>query len=342
MDLALPSQLRSSLGGTTATRLDGRTEVWRVEMGGGDVVLRRNDPASHPPSESTVTNDIGWVHRFLSSRDGGGLGLPRPVPLFDGASVVIADGAVWEALTFVPGRVVGWDLSPTMYEVGRLLARFHEVVAETGALGQRQPCIPVDTLTDQQWSRVELSSTDRRTVMGSLASLTEDLEDVDHAGSRRTVIHGDITNHNILATGLPPKASGVIDFANAYCEATLADIGFALWRSGRPSQSAESFDHERIASFLAGYHSRRPLDQTDVRAVTAYLRARGLQIMAKRARRTAVVDTGPIRKLDWLAHNLTRLNQRLSSAVRLLPTNGVATHSRTTHCPSPRTQQVTD
>lgn len=236
MGLMLPSQLRWSLGGrTNATRLDGRSEVWRIETSGGDVALRRNDPASHPPSESTVTSDIGWVHRFLSRVDGGGLGLPRPVPLFDGASVVIADGAVWEAVTFVPGYVVGWCPEPTMYELGRFLARVHEILADTGAVGQREPCISVAALTDPEtWLGVVLSGFDRRTVMASLDTLGEELERIDHAGSRLSVIHGDITNHNILASGPPPRPSGVIDFANAYSEATLADIGFALWRSGRP------------------------------------------------------------------------------------------------------------
>jgi len=49
----------------------------------------------------------------------------------------------------------------------------------------------------------------------------------------RLVIHGGFTVDNVIASGNPASAAGVIDFALAYIDAPMADIGFGLWRSGR-------------------------------------------------------------------------------------------------------------
>lgn len=64
---------------------------------------------------------------------------------------------------------------------------------------------------------------------------------------------------------------GVIDFANAYVEVPLADIGFALWRSGRPAQDVHEFDPARIAAYIDGDSSVRPLSADDRAAVIVYL-----------------------------------------------------------------------
>lgn len=120
------------------------------------------------------------------------------------------------------------------------------------------------------------------------------------------MIHGDFTNHNVLSAGSPSKPCGVIDFGNAYIEVPLFDIGCALWRSGRPSQDVHEFDPDRIAAYVDGYSSVRPLSSDDRAAVLVYLRARGVQIIAKQAAR-GVTDGGPRRKLEWLASHHDRL-----------------------------------
>lgn len=301
-----------------AVRLEGRSEVWLVNHRGGEIVLRRNDPALlQPVSEATIPGDIGWVHRFLARLRESAVEVPRPVPVLGGSSVAVVDGAVWEALTFVPGRIVGWDAVPTMFEVGAFMARFHEAISGVEPEGQREGTVSVASLVESEtWTGIQLSAPQQRVLSQSVGLLAEELDRVRHGHARHSVIHGDLTNHNVLASGVPPRPCGVIDFANAYSEATLADVGFALWRSGRRSQDADRFDFARIGSFIAGYHSRRPLDSVEARAVAAYLLARGLQIVVKQARRASVIDSGPLSKLEWLLTNAAALRDCLASASR--------------------------
>jgi hypothetical protein len=87
------------------------------------------------------------------------------------------------------------------------------------------------------------------------AQLASDLDDNGHLARERTVIHGDFTNDNVIARGTPPEASGVIDFAVAHVETPLADIGYGLWRSGRPYEQAGYLDLPRLRRFLRGYAS---------------------------------------------------------------------------------------
>ena len=51
---------------------------------------------------------------------------------------------------------------------------------------------------------------------------------------------------------------------NAYVEVPLFDLGCAgLWRTGRPTQEAQEFDPQRIARYVEGYSSVRPLSDNE-------------------------------------------------------------------------------
>jgi Ser/Thr protein kinase RdoA (MazF antagonist) len=118
--------------------------------------------------------------------------------------------------------------------------------------------------------------------------------------------------HNVVAWGSPAQPTGIIDFSNAYFESTLADLGFALWRSGRPSQRATAFSPTRIAAYLAGYGSRRPLVTEDVERVLVYLHARGLQILEKQARLAPTIDAPLLARLAWLHDHRTDLHDAVT------------------------------
>jgi Ser/Thr protein kinase RdoA (MazF antagonist) len=246
-----------------ATQFPGRDDLWLA----GTTVVRRHDRAA--------AATIEWIHEVLDALD---FDAPKPVPYFDGASVAAVDGAVWGAVSYVDGDVVGWSTTPTMFELGAFLARFHDAVARVEIGRQQAPVFPV----------------------ADLEGIGVALQEIGHADRPRHVIHGDFTNHNVLARDGRPR--GVIDFANAYVEVPLADIGFALWRSGRPRQDCDEFDPERVATYIDGYSSVHPLTPDDRAAVLVYLRARGLQIIAKQAAR-GERDDGPRRKLAWLERN---------------------------------------
>jgi homoserine kinase type II len=233
------------------------------------VVVRRHDNTSYAAVE--------WIHRFLGRL---AFSAPVPMPYFSGASVAEIDGVVWSALSYVDGEIVGWNEAPSLFELGAFLARFHAAAAMVEMEEQRASAIAVD----------------------ELPGLAPELARIGHAHRARHVIHGDFTNHNVLAIGSPHRACGVIDFMNAFIEVPLFDIGCALWRSGRPAQDAQTFDATRIVAYVDGYSSVRPLSDDDRAAVVVYLRARGLQIIAKQATR-GTTDAGPRRKLDWLARH---------------------------------------
>jgi Ser/Thr protein kinase RdoA (MazF antagonist) len=223
------------------------------------------------------------------------------MPLLGGSATAIVDDVVWESVSYLPGRTVGWKRQPKLGEIGAFMARFHEA-SERSAIEQRVGHnIPITALTvETTWSDLDVDEKQAGIVRRSSDELDAGLARIDHTAAPLTVIHGDLTNHNLLACGQPLSPSGLIDFSNAYSEVVLADIGFGLWRSGRQSQKAHTYDPARIAAILTGYRTRRSVTPDDVDAVIVYLRARGLQIAAKQARQHQAVDGPLVARLLWL------------------------------------------
>jgi len=240
--------------------------------------------------------------------------------LADSATAIV-DDAVWETISYLPGRTVGWKRQPEVAEIGAFMASFHEASARSAIEHRVGHNIPISALTvETTWSDLEVDEQQAGIVRRSIDDLDAGLARIDHMAAPLTVIHGDFTNHNVLASGQPSSASGLIDFSNTYSEAVLADIGFGLWRSGRPSQQAHTYDSARLASILAGYRTTRSVSPDDVDAVIVYLGARGLQIAAKQARQGQTIDGPLVARLRWLhdhADDLRRdVTQRLRQAVK--------------------------
>lgn len=299
------------LGSAGVRRLEGRTEVWRVRDGRIDAIVRRN-PA--PLERGDIEDGARWVHKVLQRLPTVSVDVPRPVPLFSGDSVTVADDAVWEALTFVPGRVAGWAATPSMFEFGQFVGSFHDAASMVKLLTQRPGVAPVSSLPDAV-KAIALSRDERAVLGDAMTALVAALEAVGHDNADQSFIHGDLTNHNILVAGDPPRPTGIIDFANGYREVTLADVGFALWRSGRPFQGSVALDVERVKEYVAGYHSRRRLDARDSQAVAAHLLARGVQMIVKQGRLGASIDRAQLARVEWVSGNLGRLREELTAVV---------------------------
>jgi Ser/Thr protein kinase RdoA (MazF antagonist) len=190
---------------------------------------------------------------------------------------MVADGALWEIVSFLPGQVVGWADEPPMTEIGALLARYHATARQIKAPGQRLSALPLaevaKVLLSPQLQAVGVVP-QRASVIRRLAGqLARDLDGTAHLASEPLVIHGDFTNHNVVADGIPPRATGVIDFALAHAETPLADIGYGLWRSGRPHQDANHLDLSRVQSFFRGYASIARPSPDQAQLIPLYLRA---------------------------------------------------------------------
>lgn len=291
---------------------------WLVDWHGTRGVLRQRPAPPDSAAADRLIGDAAWLHGFLARLSGLGFPAPRPLPAFGGQSLALSQGALWEAVSFLPGQVVGCAEVPPMEEIGALLARYHATARGIGVGGQRPMALPLADVPGILLSaRLQAAGVggERAAVICQLAGqLASDLEGTGHRDRSRLVIHGDFTNHNVVAAGTPPRATGVIDFALAHNETPLADIGYGLWRSGRPRQDAAHLDLPRVRRFFAGYASEVPVTADEASVIPLYLRARGLQMLAKRIR-AGRAETGMLPEVRWLAANGARISDDLVASL---------------------------
>lgn len=292
--------------------------AWLVDWQGTCGVLKRLPVPARSVSVAAFTDDVRWLHFFLTRLAELGFPSPRPLPAFDGMSWTRADGILWEIVSFLPGQAVGWAAEPPMEEIGALLARYHATVRQIEVTSQRQCAFPLanvpEVLLSPQLEAVCVSP-DRAAIIRQLArQLADDLNDTGQLTSERVVIHGDFTNHNVIADGTPASASGVIDFALAHAETPLADIGYGLWRSGRPCQDADYLDLSRVRRFLRGYASALRVSPDEAHVIPVYMRGRGLQMIAKRVR-AGRAETGMLAQVQWLSTNAKAVGDAVAAAL---------------------------
>lgn len=113
----------------------------------------------------------------------------------------------------------------------------------------------------------------------------------------------------------PPAPCGVIDFALAYREAPLADIGFGLWRAGGPEQNAIGLSTERIRAFVTGYACTIRLDHLAAEPIAVYIRARGIQQAVNGYRAGASPNPERSARIDWIQANHVLLRQVIAEAL---------------------------
>jgi Ser/Thr protein kinase RdoA (MazF antagonist) len=199
-----------------------------------------------------------------------------------------------------------------------LLGRYHATARRVPVTGQRPGALPLadvpGVLLSGQFNMAHLEPDRAAVIRRHAEQLARDLDGTGHHTRERLVIHGDFTNDNVLADGRPPAATGVIDFALAHAETPLADIGYGLWRSGRPRPEADHLDLPRVSRFLGGYASVIPLTADQARVIALYMRGRGLQMMAKRFR-AGRDETGMLAQVQWLSAHSEAIDDALASAV---------------------------
>jgi Ser/Thr protein kinase RdoA (MazF antagonist) len=293
--------------------------AWLVDWQGTRGVLRQQASPAHGADVARLTADMTWLHAFLARLAGTGFPSPRPLPCFEGRSWTLAADMLWEITSFLPGHAAGWEAEPSMEEIGTLLARYHATVRRIEVASQRPGALPLadvpSILLSPQIEAVCLDPDQTATIRGQAAQLARDLDEVAHLTGERLVIHGDFTTDNVIANGTPPRATGVIDFALAHAETPLADIGYGLWRSGRPHQDADHLDLRKVFRFLRGYAATIPVSADQAHLIAVYLRGRGLQKIAKRVR-AGRAETGMLAEVQWLSANAPAINDALAAAVR--------------------------
>jgi homoserine kinase type II len=290
--------------------------AWLVESEHALGVLRQVPvPASHGGLRH-ATADVAWLHGFLARLAATGFPAPRPIPAFGGRSWTVSGGSCWQLVTFLPGQVVGWAPQPAMAEIGAHLARYHAAAHAITPAHQRPGALPLAAvpgiLLSRQLEAAAVPEEQMSLIRALAAELASDLAEIDAGSTERLVIHGDFTCHNVLAAGSSPAATGVIDFELAHVESSLADIGYGLWRSGRPHQHADHLDMTRVRQFVRGYASVRPVGARQAAIIPVYLRGRGLQMIARRIR-AGRPETGMLAQVLWIRAHQAALAQALAA-----------------------------
>jgi Ser/Thr protein kinase RdoA (MazF antagonist) len=283
--------------------------AWLVGWHGTLAVLRQS---------SGSAQSMRWLHAFLARLAGRGFPSPCPLPVFGGRSHLTTAGMVWEVVSYLPGQVVGWADEPPLEEIGALMGRYHAAARQTGVTGQRPGELPLArvpaVLLSGQPERAGIAPGRVSAIRRLARRLDRDLRQASHLTGERLVIHGDFTSHNVIATGTPPHACGVIDFAGAHAETPLADIAYGLWRSGRPRQEAQHLDLDRARRFLRGYADTSPVSASQAGVIPVYMYGRGLQMIAKRVR-AGRAETGMLAQARWLNRNASTIGDALADVV---------------------------
>lgn len=188
----------------------------------------------------------------------------------------MVEGVVWELLSFVPGRPMGWS-DDEMERAGTLLAQLHRAVEQLPARGQRPGALPIGDCKPADPAARRIRS-----------GVERELGNLGYERAPRSVVHGDATQANVVIDG---DAYALVDYTIAYQEPSLFDIASALWRNGRVDANAVTYDDGRSARFVRGYHRERPLTTGDARAIVTYMKCRGLQLQQRLELRRGVDET---------------------------------------------------
>ncbi len=292
--------------------------AWLVDWRGIRGVLRGRPVPAGSTAPGHLVDDVRWLHEFLAGLAALGFPSPRPLPSFGGQSWTLAGGLLWEIVSFLPGHEVGWQSEPSMEDIGALLGRYHTTARRVEVTSQRPSAIPLADVPQILLSRQLATACPdpaRAAAIRQLAErLADELETSHHPAATPIVIHGDFTNHNVIADGIPPSPAGVIDFQLAHVEVPLADLGYGLWRSGRPHQDADCLDLARLQRFIRGYATTAPLSASDACAIPTFLYGRGLQMIAKRVR-AGRADTGMLAQVQWLSAHATAIANAAATAL---------------------------
>jgi Ser/Thr protein kinase RdoA (MazF antagonist) len=297
---------------------DRLAQMWLARWGGTLGVLHRVDPAPGWAAAGTsLAADIAWVHAFLGQLDGQDFGAPQPLPAFSGQSWTVTASGTWELVSYLPGEVIGSASQPPMEAIGALLARYHQAAFQAHPAGQRPIAFPLTQVPAVLASASTHAGAERgqiRMIRQLADELAADLGHIGHPQPPQAVIHGDFTNHNVIAAGQPPRPYGIIDFALAHLESPLADISYGLWRSGRPYDQATWLDLTRVQRFVRGYASVRPLSGDDSAAIELFLRGRGLQLIAKRIR-AGHPHRSALKQVNWLSVHKQQVTDVLAATL---------------------------
>ncbi|MEU5877043.1 phosphotransferase family protein [Spirillospora sp. NPDC047279] len=243
-EAALRLALATRLAGAEVTglrRLSGGAsrETWSFDAGGQRLILRRDPPAS-PNAEAMALEAA-----LLTAAAGAGVPVPTVVdhgPDLFGTPYLIMERLDGET---IPRRILRdeglADVRPRLArELGTILARLHTIPPVPG--------LPDDDPMDDLAARYEEYAEPRPAVELALRWLERHRP---APSPRRTVVHGDFRNGNLMIG--PSGVRGVLDWELAHVGDPVEDLGWLCvkaWRFGSPEPAGGFGPREEL---LAGY-----------------------------------------------------------------------------------------
>ncbi len=256
------------------------------------------------------------------------LALPRLCPAQDGSSITQAslqDGQerlVW-LLTFLPGTALA-EVRPHTLDLleglGRFLGEMDAALRDFSHPATRRE-LKWD-LAQAGWIRDYLHhivDPPRRQLAEYFLALYENEVVPTLLRLRKSVIHGDANDYNVLVSApwpQPRKVVSVIDFGDMHSSATVCELAvamaYAILGKENPLQAA--------AAVVGGYHAVLPLDELELPVLFPLAAARLVVSVVNSAHRKALVPDDPYVTISeapaWAAlEKLARIHPRFARAV---------------------------
>ena len=211
-----------------------------------------------------------------------GLPVPEPRADADGRLLQEVAGKPAALCTRLPGR---HQLAPDLHhcaQLGHLLARMHQAVAD---FPLQQPNLRGLAWWTEMAPRLQphLAPAQRALLDTELAYQQQLAAAPAYAALPRGAVHADLFRDNVLFDGLPghEKLTGAFDFYFAGTDAFAYDLAVCLNDWCLQADGA-SLDEARAQALVQAYEQERPLSGTEQRLLPALLRAAALRFWLSR------------------------------------------------------------
>lgn len=254
--------------------------------------------------ERIATASLDFYLQFMAQLAGRGIPCPQPLADQQGRYWRLLAGKPAALLSCLPGKALEAPTAADCHALGEMLARLH-------LAGAGWPD-PLPNPCGAAWRQATgsallslLSTADGKLLADELAFQAAQ----DFSRLPRGIIHADLFRDNVLWDDCG-QLSGVLDFYFAGEDCLLFDLAVAAndW----------CFDAATLASLLAGYQSRRRLDDAEITAWPAMQRAAALRFWLLRLEVRHRPRDGEVVTIKDPEH-FGRMLQRLCLAPAALP-----------------------
>lgn len=267
-------------------------DVWLVEEAGSRFVLKMF-PLGTTPERAR------WIHaQMLRARAAGLSEVPALQFTETGDSIVVADGCLWELMSFVTGHPASQPTAAQIAAALTVLARLHQAGAEPVAAGEsaaiRQRVTVAQRMLERPWAELLANTSShsatpgqvslQRAVRERLAAvvsawgqksrrrwLVAVAEMAPHTVSGQWVLRDIWSDHVLFSAAWPPCVAGLIDYHASGIDTAATDVARLLgsWIDAEAVQPAWWEAH------LVDYGCTSPLPVRD-QALIPFLAASGV------------------------------------------------------------------